>query len=383
VSALRGYAFLGIGIAVASDVPSALVWLDEFLRPAFDPWRGDAPDFAVRIVTDPAAHARVASGRPPGAVDEVACFALDQEIVRHPAWIAGDRTVIDDRRMGAFYVLAGTRVDVVVHPGSERFRAGVMRVVRELATARALARGDRLQLHAAGLAVGGRGLLLAGPKGAGKTTLLGHLAAASGADLLTNDRAFLRRGEDGGFAAHGIPTIVNVPPGTLALLPRLADGVPAIERPAHLTCAEADAVLARTGGAGGATTMKLSPAQLARQLGVALRASAELAAIAFLEPHADPDGFAVRRLAERDAERHLRGARYGVTSGKTEATAFERFVGAARPAEADDAVVKALAARVPCLALGVGARRLGDPRAAAAILRARPRLSARRAARRA
>ncbi len=373
MSATRGYAFLGTTIGVESDVPSALTWLDEFLTPAFEAWTGDAPEFTVRIASDPVAHATVESTRPRAAAAEVPCFALDQEIVRHRAWIAAGRTIVDDARYGAFYVLAGDRVDVVVHPGSDRFRAGAMRVVRELASARALASSRRLQLHAAGLEIDGRALLLAGPKGAGKTTLLGYLASSTtGARILTNDRALLRVGGGGGdVTVHGMPTIVNVQPGTLELLPRFARGVPAIERPAHLTLAEADAALARVGSANGARQLKLSPPQLARQLGVELSAGAELAAVAFLGRHAEPDGLAVERLDADDAAHRLRATRYGIGSGKDGATVFERFAHAReRDAAAEDASIAALAARTPCFALATGHRRLREPSAAAAILSA-------------
>lgn len=369
---MRGYAFLGTSIGVTSDSPSTVAWLDEFLIPSFDRWAGAAPDFTVRITSDPAVYQAVAAGRPPGRLHEAPCFALDQEIVRHPSWIASERTVLADGRFGAFYVLGGAAVDVVVHPGSDRFRVGAMRVIRELATARALASADRLQLHAAGLEVDGRGLLLAGPKGAGKTTLLGHLASETGANVLTNDRALVRAARRDGFAVHGVPTIVNVRPPTLASLPRLARGVPAVERPAHLTLAEADAALARAGSTDGTVALKLSPPQLARQLGVSLAACAELAAIAFPEPHADPDGLTVERLAERDAGRRLRATRYGARSDTDEDTAFERLVRVRRSQDVDDVLIATVAAQVPCFALAVGARRMAEAEAAAAILSVLP-----------
>jgi hypothetical protein len=353
---MRGYAFLGTTIAVTSDLPSTSAWLDEFLIPAFDPWTGDVPDFAVRIVSDPVVHEAVASSRPPGRLHEALCFALDQEIVRHPSWTVSDRTVLADERRGIFYVLAGTQVDVVVHPRSDRLRVGAMRVIRELAVVRALSSTDRLQLHAAGLDLDGRGLLLAGPKGAGKTTLLGYLASSTRASILTNDRVILRAAERG-FAIHGIPTIVTVRPGTLALLPRLAQGVPAVERPAHLTLAEVDAALACAGNTDGTVALKLSPPQLARQLGVTLGACAELGAIAFPEAHPDPDKLAVEGLAERDAERRLLAARFGLRSGEGCPTAFEVFARARRPAGVDEVLIAAVAAQIPCFAVRTGARR--------------------------
>jgi hypothetical protein len=71
-------------------------------------------------------------------------------------------------------------------------------------------------VHAAGAALGGRGLLLAGPSGAGKSTLALALARA-GAGYLGDDVVFLRGGDVLAF-----PEAVDVVPGTSELLPWLA-----------------------------------------------------------------------------------------------------------------------------------------------------------------
>lgn len=373
VSAARGYAFLGTRIAVGGDLPSLALWLDEFFIPAFAPWTGDAPDVTVAVSCDHAAYQATARSRPAGDVRAAPCFALDQETVRHPAWTVSDRTVLADERAGVFYVLGGARVDVVAHPSSDRMRTRVMRVVRELATTRALASPGRFQLHAAALAHHGRALLLAGPKGAGKTTLLGSLAA-TGAAILTNDRALLCDDEPiglaarAGFVVHGIPTIVSIRPGTLALLPRLARGVAAGERLVHLTLAEADAGHPRRGSAEPNATLALSPSQLARQLGTRLGAPAPLGAVAFPEPHADPDDLAVERLDPADAERRLFASRYGGHAGPIETTVFARPTDAQRPADSDRPHLVTIAVEIPCFAIQIGSRRLADTRAAEAVL---------------
>ncbi|MGH7895441.1 MAG: hypothetical protein ACREQL_12290, partial [Candidatus Binatia bacterium] len=265
MAAMRGYHFLDTTIAVTSDAPSIALWLDEFLRPAFDPW-GGAADFAVSVRTDRAAYEAAAATRPSGKLPDEPCFALDREVVRHPCWRSAGRTVLADAKYGAFYALDGTEVDVIAHPGSALFRGGVMRVVRELATVRALASPDRVQLHAAAFEVDGHAVLVAGPKGAGKTTLLAYVASSTGARILTNDRAVAQR-LGSGFEVRGVPTFVSVRPHTRALLPRLFRGI-TLERPAHLTLAEADAATAGGDHREITTRLKLSPPQLARQLGV-------------------------------------------------------------------------------------------------------------------
>ena len=297
----------------------------------------------------------------------MACFALDREVVHHPGWTALGRTMLADGRLGALYGLGDRQVDVIAEPGSPTFRAAVMRVVREIAAASALASGERLQLHAAALEHAGRALLIAGPKGAGKTTLLGYLAGEAGARILANDRTFAAL-VAGGFEVRGVPTMVSVRPQTLGFLPRLARGVPDVERPGHLTLEESDAALAERGELRKPRRIRLSPAQLARQLGAPLAASAALAAIAFPEAAADPDALALERLSPAESARRLPGALFGVDSGKAGSTAFEHLVGASRPAGADRRGLEALAARVPCFSLRIGSARYADPSAARSIL---------------
>jgi hypothetical protein len=366
---MRGYSFCGTAIEVESDLPAVTSWLDEFLTPSFDLWSGARADFAVRIRTAPSPHAALASTRPPGPLAEMPCFALDREVVELPGWTTSERTVLADAKFGALYALGDASVEMVAQPGSQAYRGAAMRVVREIATARALASHERLQLHVAALELGGRALLFAGPKGAGKTTALAYVAAASGAPILTNDRALVARAP-GGFEVRGVPTIVSIRPQTLEFFPRLLRGIPAVERPAHLTLEETDAALAAHGNAENGAHLKLSPAQLARQLGVSLSARARLAAIAFPEADGDPHGLAVDPLSGAEAARRLPGVLFGAHSGTAEPTVFERFARVCRPADADRELVEAIAARIPCFALRIGAARYAERGAADAILAA-------------
>jgi len=276
--AMRGYCFFGATVSVTSDAPAIARWLDEFLQPAFEPWTGPA-ELAVSVRTDLAAHAALAATRPAGPLGEAACFALDSQVVSHPTWRAGGRTVLADAKYGALYALDATAAEVIAVPDSVLFRGGVMRIVREVVTTRALVSANRIQLHAAACEVDGRAVLIMGPKGAGKTTLLAYLAASSGARILTNDRAVAER-DDGGFLVRGVPTVVSVRPEARALVPRLYRGM-TLDRAAHLTLAELE-VATRDGNRPAVTTrLRLSPLQLARQLGVALASDGRLAAVVF------------------------------------------------------------------------------------------------------
>ncbi len=75
-------------------------------------------------------------------------------------------------------------------------------------------------LHAAGVARGGRALLLPGTSGAGKSTLSVALAQA-GLDLLGDDTLFLAQGPDG-LRLLAFPDEIDLTPETAGLLPGIA-----------------------------------------------------------------------------------------------------------------------------------------------------------------
>jgi hypothetical protein len=97
-----------------------------------------------------------------------------------------------------------------------------------------LKRQGRFGVHAAGVAAGGRGVLVAGASGAGKSTLALALTRG-GFGFLGDDLLFLRRRADG-VQALGFPDEVDVTPATAALFPELADalgGAPPTGWPKH------------------------------------------------------------------------------------------------------------------------------------------------------
>lgn len=74
-------------------------------------------------------------------------------------------------------------------------------------------------LHAAGLSLGGRGVLVPGSSGAGKSTLSVILLRA-GFDFLSDDTVFFETRPEGVWA-WGFPDEVDVTPGTVAMFPEL------------------------------------------------------------------------------------------------------------------------------------------------------------------
>ena len=352
----RAYGFLGTAIAVACDEPSILDWLDEFLSPAFERLAiGSAADFHVLIHSDPSSYEAIAATRPNGTLPTRGCFALDREVVAHPHWMAAGRIVLDDVRLGAFYALEPGRAEVFLQPASPRARSAAMRVIREVASVRALKDPDLLLLHAAALEHRGRAVLIAGPKGSGKTTSLSYLAAASGARILTNDRALLRLGGPE-IEVRGIPTVVSIRDGTLELLslPRLRSlqRTPSASR--H-TLAEIE-TLAPQAHAEPAEPFRLSPAQLAHAVGVSLSARGRLSAIAFPEMRAEEASVRLDRLSPSEATRRLQQARFGIASAKSSPTVFEALLGAERGESREQRWLAELGRRVPCFSIGIATR---------------------------
>jgi hypothetical protein len=83
-----------------------------------------------------------------------------------------------------------------------------------------LKRHRYFNLHAAGLCVGDKALLVAGHSGSGKSTLAIALCRA-GFGFMSDDYVFLTRGPNG-VAAHGFPEEIDLLDGTAVMFPELA-----------------------------------------------------------------------------------------------------------------------------------------------------------------
>ncbi len=343
---------------MSNDTP-ALRWLAEFLSPPFAVVAARRSGILVRLAVDAERHealARAARERH----GEDAFFRLDQGLVSLPVFTgAGGEAVAYDAKYDCFYTLGAARIDVVGHPRARDYRSGTMRVVREIATVRALASGARL-LHAGGVVLGGAAVVIAGPKAAGKSTLLCQLAATPGAALLANDRVLVHAAPTP--TACGVPTVVGLRPETLAMFPRIAADLPAVRRPAALTLEESVRE-AGTAALDRARSIRISPAQLADGLGVPRAGGAPLRALLFpgrdgaSARRADAEGAEVHRLSHGEARAALADARFGTDTSPAR-TVFERRFGG--PGAADrgddrDAFESALARGVPCYRVRWGA----------------------------
>ena len=352
-------------VVVHPDGEPLAEWLDEFFRPGLTVVAADPAAPVVRVVDADAGTELGGSSAP--ARTPVPCFALDRSVVEHPAHRTADGIlVIDDEQYGTRIVLGADSVTIVRRDPAPRSRAGVMRVVRELVTAQAVAVGA-LQLHAGALARDGRVAVLAGPKQAGKTTLVARLAGLGLGAIAANDRLLLAADPGPGTKAawHACPigTVVSVRPGTRALFPALTGPFPAVRSPAHLTVAELAACAARdAAGAGGDTAparVTLSPAQFAHALGAPRSAGGRVAGVLLLAIDPDLDGYRITPLDADAAEPALAAVEYGCRPVGLPRTVFEDWLGIG-PAAPTIRRYAAFAASAAVRMLTVGPRVLRD-----------------------
>lgn len=326
-------AYRGLCARIQSPDAGELVWLEEFLAPAFTRADGAPADGEVVVRDDAERFAALRAGAE-RADAEVALLVLDSGAQLLPAWRDGERRVVLDEPARVAYLITADRrrLELVAARADDARRTALMKLVRELAMSAAWSPRS-LVLHAAACVLGDRAVLIAGPKRAGKSSLLLHLLGAAGARLLANDRAVLAL--DGERAlAHGMPTIVNLRPDTVAA--RFADE--AARRAAHRfhfarTLAEAERREPAADRSERALTC--SPAQLGRLLGVDLVGSAAATALLLPRVAAEASGIALRRLDDAEAAERLSGALFAAATRPQRISDAFALPGARAPSDAE------------------------------------------------
>lgn len=321
-----GYRSDGTRIEIRSDDVAAARWLEEFLVPWLDPTDAGPWDHCVRLTVSDSAYTTLEREAARRVLEPVAGFALDQEALVLRGWRASGAWHLFDAERECFYRLRKGEVDIVTRPGNRSARLALMRTVRELATTRARLRRGCLDLHAAAFEVGGRAVLVVGPKEAGKTTLLIHALTSLGAGLVANDRVLVEIGE-GGTTARGIPTAVRIRPGTLAGHPELRAGDRPGERPLLYHRGERGEVLPAV-----SDTLTLSPSQVARRLGVPSVARAPLGTVVGVEVDPRCASWSLEVLDTAAGDALLRAGLYGGDGDARGDTIFEQQLGRVRPA---------------------------------------------------
>jgi hypothetical protein len=334
----------GIRIAVASDDPSAVTWLEEFLTPSFEVVDTQA-DWSIKLSFDRQRFAALEASGPAGGLAEA--FAMDSHTYEVRRWRSLDGgTALFDERFQVFYLLDSSQrtAEVLGRRTRRKARLPLMRVVRELAM-NAVMEGDGICLHASGFVLGGRAAIVTGPKNSGKTTVLVHALHTEGVQALANDRVVVDWGRDGEPIAWAMPSVVMLRPGTLAsfsgLRDRLQVSALASEKTAEEAVTESAPALPRDDG-----RYAVSPAQLWSLLGATPSSKATVASLVFPSVTQAAGGIDCRRIDPEDAARRLRASLFGAGTLRSSNPVFV-------PAEFRPASEGVLADRCRTLVAGV------------------------------
>jgi hypothetical protein len=284
-----------------------MLWLHEFFSPWFDRG-GGAPDVAVRVSVDPRRYDDL-HARGPGHAS-VDAFMMDTRVIRYPVWSGPhDRLTFLDEPCAIAFQVGIDGVDIVCRERGAASRLRVMRVVREFAMGAAQSVGGRF-LHAAAVSSAGRAMIITGPRNAGKTTLLSYLLTHLELSFLSNDRLLVSL-EGDRVTLRGMPTIVSIRDGTLALFPDLDRAARADLFNSRLTVEESreDQVEVRPRGRQG--KKGASPAQYCTLMGCEPVRDARAACILFPRLTGRPGGLSVRPLDRAMTLRCLREGLFG------------------------------------------------------------------------
>lgn len=306
MSVSRVFTYRGLAVSVETSESAALAWLEEFLIPAFAVVEGIAPACYVALEDDERAYEEALRHTSRVESEPIACFALDGGPIRLPSWRwSAEERVIFDGDSQVFYLVNrdSSRIRILAdRPWASR-RIALMRVVRELATSHVWG-GESLIVHGAAVAVGGRGLLIAGPKGAGKTSVLLHLLLNQpGTRFVSNDRVVVDF--EPATILRGMPTVATIKEHTLGLFPGLEARLCQRNYDARLALGELKHGLASS-VRGTEGRVGLAPAQLCAVVDAEMLGDAPAGALLLPRVSQDEEGIHVTPLSPRIAAAALR-----------------------------------------------------------------------------
>ena len=360
-------------VRVAVECPSEddLVWLEEFLAPTFRPRPPTlAVDYTVEAVVDGNLYQTLAATRPSGDLPDAVTFVLDQSVMRAPWWRhpPARQRVLADAAHDVLYVAPEgvARVTIVARAGGRLFRGAVMRIVREIAMARAWGRTGMV-LHASAIQHRRTGHRVAGPKRSGKTSMLVHCLSAPGAAYVSNDRVLLSlAGPVAGRAGHAGARLA--PPRDARPVPGAGSDRPRHAYQAHLTMAECEAASAAPPGPAEHEDTTVSPAQLCRLFRVPMAGEVPVGALLLPRVDAGSSGIGWRRLSPDEAASRFEAV---VFAAGSDVRTSEAFRAAAKAPHQQLAGARSLwtrlVSRVPAFECRIG-RGAFDERAESSLL---------------
>jgi hypothetical protein len=353
----------GYRVAVRSNDPTTLAWLEAFLAPSFELEDGNDFDCDVSLHVDPAEYETLYQGGPALCGTRVACFTQDGRFRLHPVWLGrGEEKVIYDEEFQVFYCFSGKQAAVRILAASQttRSRIPLMRVVRELATGDSLRKGH-LHVHGSAFTVADNCVIISGPKGVGKTTLL-LSALQGGADgFLTNDRLFVNLGGPRP-CARGMPTIVKIWEESIQMFPNLAKRIEGSMYPDHLTMDGSDRWRSSIPDTSGRGRYVWTPAQLCDLLRARPLAQAQLRSIVF--PTVVPERSPTLRLQPLPPDVAAMKLSGGLLRAAAEPALGRYATGVASTIPDQDqleTMCKALVSQVKCFECEMGPAGIRDP----------------------
>ena len=347
------FVYRDLAVRAACDRDEPLQWLAEFLSPAFDVRDHGLADCTVTLIADRGEFDATRARGPRADGTGMGCFALDSGVTMLPRWNApADELLLFDEEVDVFYAVSADRTRIRILAARERpaRRIGLMRVVRELALSRAWS-ATSMVTHAAALAVGDTGIVIAGPKGAGKTSLLLQLLL-SGPDVafVANDRVVID--VDADTVLRGMPTIVTIRPPSAETLPELYRRLAPARGDHRLTMrelAQGNAPVRKS-----MDPLQCTPAQLCAILDVPMQAQTRPAVLLLPQVCADEAGADLVQLSPSAAAARLRT----LCLGGDRPALSQAFNLPARPGViagvALDALCKTVAQRVATFACRLG-----------------------------
>lgn len=359
----RAFDIASLCVRVTSSDAATLDWLGEFLGPAFPPAdAASVPHHAIAVEFNSIDYENCVRTAPEAA-EEIDCFTLDQRYGRCRSWLdSARRRLIHDSNTGCLYIHDERdrhALTILTTNRATRSRLGLLRVVRELATAHALRLGY-LHLHAAAVETGGRTVAFGGPRMSGKSTLLLHALASAEARFMTGDRLVVDTA-GGRSIAHAMPTIVTLRQEALDAFPLLRSRLEASGYEWSLTKAESSnrggPHERRASEEPARSLPAVSPSQLCDLMRVPATGAGSLGLMAFPRITSDESVGGVRALSAEEAAGRIRSSLFLASVPERIPAAFDGDVPPfVRDAAALDALAVALAGQVRCVEVSLGRR---------------------------